>query len=221
MKIISMINFPKTYITKNQNIDELLSSTKYSLKHFLKVASNNKKLIEQPFIYLKEIMANAEIDKNSFQLYRLFFRVENKVSNIKGTGLSGGERAELNLLHHLKEAKKSDILLIDEIEPSFDNLYINLELLKIIKEIAKDTIVVISTHNNLGVLLEPQNLIYTDYYDDEKEETVYKQYYGHFNDDLLKSISGEEISTRQIYIEMMEVEMKHMIKGEIYESFNR
>lgn len=217
--------FQKTYITKNQNIDELLSSTKYSpKKHFSKKeASNNKKLIEQPFIYLKEIMANTEIDKNSFQLYRLFFRVENKVSNIKGTGLSGGERAELNLLHHLKEAKKSDILLIDEIEPSFDNLYINLELLKIIKEIAKDTIVVISTHNNsLGVLLEPQNLIYTDYYDDEKEETVYKQYYGHFNDDLLKSISGEEMSTRQIYIEMMEGgDEAYDKRGEIYESFNR
>ena len=72
------------------------------------------------------------------------------------------------------------------------------------------------------MLLEPQNLIYTDYYDDEKEETVYKQYYGHFNDDLLKSISGEEMSTRQIYIEMMEGgDEAYDKRGEIYESFNR
>lgn len=216
--------FQTTYLTKNQNIDDLYKSTKYSpQKDIKKSVSESNKLVNEPFNYLKDIVDNKDIDKSKFDLYKIFFRTENNVINLQGTDLSGGQRAELNLLNHLKEAKKSDILLIDEIEPSFDNIYINQDLLTIIREIAKESIVVLSTHNNsIGVLLEPDNLIYTDYYYDEKnKKTVYKQYFGHYSSDKLLSVDGIEKSTKQIYIDMMEGGSDpYKKRGSIYESFD-
>lgn len=216
--------FQTTYLTKNQNIDDLYKSTKYSpQKDIKKSVSESNKLVNEPFNYLKDIVDNKDIDKSKFDLYKIFFRTENNVINLQGTDLSGGQRAELNLLNHLKEAKKSDILLIDEIEPSFDNIYINQDLLTIIREIAKESIVVLSTHNNsIGVLLEPDNLIYTDYYYDEKnKKTVYKQYFGHYSSDKLLSVDGIEKSTKQIYIDMMEGgSHPYKKRGSIYESFD-
>ena len=47
--------------------------------------------------------------------------IKYKVINQKGTEISGGEKAEFNLLKELDDAKNYDILLLDEPESSFDN----------------------------------------------------------------------------------------------------
>ncbi|TOA26957.1 hypothetical protein, partial [Vibrio parahaemolyticus] len=58
------------------------------------------------------------------ELYKLFTKVSYRILNKYGTTVSGGERSEYRLLKSLHDAKDYDILLIDEPESSFDNVFL-------------------------------------------------------------------------------------------------
>ncbi len=55
------------------------------------------------------------------------------MKNKYGFNVSGGERAEFNLLTEIQDALKYDLLLIDEPESSFDNLFLKHDVNQLIK----------------------------------------------------------------------------------------
>lgn len=113
----------------------------------------------KPFDYLT-LLVNNELDRAS--LYNLFCKVEYQVLNEYGKPVSGGEMTEFNLLQKLNDARHYEMLLIDEPESSFDNLFLKENVNKILKEISKELPVVVVTHNNtVGILLKPDYIIYT------------------------------------------------------------
>lgn len=118
------------------------------------------KFYDKPFSYIKEL-EKIQIDKS--KIYKAIVNFKIIVLNERNTELSGGERAEYNLLHELKSADNYDVLLLDEPEASFDNPFIKTYIVDIIKKISNKTTVFLSTHNNtLGMLLKPNKIIYTE-----------------------------------------------------------
>ena len=98
-----------------------------------------------PYKYLQELI-NMDIDETSY--YKYFMNVEFKILNRYGLAVSGGDRAEFNLLKEIKDALQYDMLLIDEPESSFDNLFLKDRVNKLIKSISKQIPVIIATHNS-------------------------------------------------------------------------
>lgn len=139
------------------------------------------------------------------QLYKTLFKYKTRACNSANADLSGGEKAEFNLLSSLKDAENYDFLLIDEPESSFDNVFLNEFVIKAITDISKNTTVFISTHNNsLGVLLKPDTLIYSQRIKNEDNSYSYKLYYGNYLDKYLFCKDGSKVNTSDIYITTME-----------------
>lgn len=151
---------------------------------------------DKPFTYIKKL-EKSQIDKST--IYKAIVNFKISVLNERNTELSGGERAEYNLLRELKSADNYDILLLDEPEASFDNPFIKTYIVDIIKKISNKTTVFLSTHNNtLGMLLKPNKIIYTEACDND----IYKVFTGDFGAKYLKSKDGE---TRNTYNHVMDV----------------
>ena len=159
-------------------------------------------------------MDKSEIPKSN--LYKALLNFEIKVLNDKGNELSGGERAEYNLLREIKGAEQYDILLLDEPEASFDNPFIKDYIIDIIKNISQKTTVFITTHNNsLGILIRPNKLIYTS-----NDEDGFKVYTGEFGSKNLTTVNGDSIISYQTILNVMEAgEQAYKERSQIYESF--
>ena len=113
-----------------------------------------------PIQYLNELKA-AGVDSD--RIYKLFAAIDYKILNSSGLPVSGGERSEFNFLQKIKDAILCDILIIDEPESSFDNLFLKNEVNKFIKEMAENMPVIISTHNNtIGGSIKPDYILYTE-----------------------------------------------------------
>ena len=67
------------------------------------------------------------------QILNGLMQINVTVLNSGGNELSGGERAEFNLLKELKDSDTFDVLLLDEPEASFDNPFIKESVAGIIK----------------------------------------------------------------------------------------
>ena len=84
------------------------------------------------------------------------------ILNQYGCEVSGGERAEFNLLQEINDAYQYDMLLIDEPESSFDNIFLKERVNRIIKEISQTMPVVIVTHNStVGASIHPDYVVNT------------------------------------------------------------
>lgn len=115
---------------------------------------------ENPYEYLQELEKIDGLEEADF--FRYFVRIEYKILNADGFEVSGGERSEFNLLQEIQDAQKYDLLLIDEPESSFDNLFLKKEVNEIIKDISKNMPVVLVTHNNVvGASIRPDYLLCT------------------------------------------------------------
>src|SRR5690606_29354127 len=127
--------------------------------------------------------------------YRYFVKIDYKVLNKDGFEVSGGERSEFNLLQEIQDAQRYDMLLIDEPESSFDNLFLKNEVNQLIKDISKTMPVVLVTHNStVGASIKPDYMLYT------KKEVVdgkiqYRIYSGAPSSIKLTSTKGENLST--------------------------
>ena len=113
-----------------------------------------------PLEFLKELkkIDGFGIDNR----YKLFCNIECSILNSYNKDVSGGEMAEFNFLSLLKGARKYELLLIDEPESSFDNIFLKESIINIIKEISRDLPVVLVTHNNtVGISINPDYIIYT------------------------------------------------------------
>lgn len=157
---------------------------------------------EDPYEFLRRLKAIDKLEPVDY--YKYFVNIKNVILNKYDCPVSGGERAEFNLLQKVNDALEFDMLLIDEPESSFDNLFLKNELNDLIKTISKTIPVIIVTHNNtVGASIKPDYIIYT------KKEVVddkvsYHIYSGRPTDKMLKGINGEIIKNHEILLNCLE-----------------
>lgn len=169
-----------------------------------------------PLKYVEKLIA-ANIDSN--QIYRLFVGVEYDTLNASGLKVSGGERSEFNFIQKIQDAVLSDILIIDEPESSFDNIFLKNEVNKFIKEMAEMMPVVVSTHNNtIGSSIKPNYILYT-----EKSivdnKPVFAVYSGFPTSQKLKDTKGNEVENYNITLDSLEAgEEAYKERKDIYET---
>lgn len=160
------------------------------------------KFYSNPYKYLNEL---KKLDIEPTEYYKFFVDVQTITLNKHGFPVSGGERSEFNLLNEISDSFKSDILLIDEPESSFDNIFLKDEVNELIKDISKKIPVVVVTHNNtVGASIKPDYVAYT-HKEIENDEVVYKIYSGYPSDKVLKNVNeAEEISNYNIILNCLE-----------------
>lgn len=155
----------------------------------------------EPLIYLRKLVdAGIETSK----LYKLFVGIKYNILNNSGLRVSGGEQSEFIFLQKIKDARTKDILLIDEPESSFDNMFLKKDINKFIMDIAAMMPVVVSTHNNtIGGSIQPNYVLYTEKRM-EGGQVSFRLYSGKPTDEILKTVDGEETENYQITIESLE-----------------
>ena len=138
------------------------------------------------------------------EYYEYFAKVEHIILNKYGSEVSGGERAEFNLLQEINDAYQYDMLLIDEPESSFDNIFLKERVNHIIKEIAQSMPVVIVTHNStVGASIHPDFVVNTVRKIVGKEPH-YEIYYGEPSSKTLRNASGDTISNLEVTLNCLE-----------------
>lgn len=172
--------------------------------------------------YIKDL-ANAGIDVGD--LYKVFVQIKTTILDSSGKKISGGQRAEYNLLKNIQDAQNYDYLLLDEPEGSFDNPFLKEAVIELIKEIGATTTVFVSTHNStLGTLLNPNYILTTKFnfenFTAQKESSEYFEVYGnYFSQKKLLTYDGKEIDNYSVLIENMEAgETAYESKAELYKS---
>ena len=135
--------------------------------------------------------------------YKFFVKIDYRILNSDGIKASGGERSEFFLLDEIGEAQSYDMLLIDEPESSFDNIFLKEDVNKIIKELSKTMPVVLVTHNNtVGASIKPDYLLYTK--KDKEEEIIWRIYSGSPSDIELHSLDGQKVKTLDVFMGCLE-----------------
>lgn len=169
-----------------------------------------------PIQYLNELKA-AGVDSD--RIYKLFAAIDYKILNSSGLPVSGGERSEFNFLQKIKDAILCDILIIDEPESSFDNLFLKNEVNKFIKEMAENMPVIISTHNNtIGGSIKPDYILYTEK-KIQANEPHFNIYSGYPTAKYLKDVNGNAIENYQITMNSLEAgEQAYSERKDIYET---
>lgn len=160
------------------------------------------KSYDVPFTFIQKLK-DTTIESTSY--YKYFVKVEYKILNSLGTVVSGGERTEFNFLSKVKDAMMYDILIIDEPESSFDNIFLKNEVNTLIKEMSRKMPVIVSTHNStIGGSIKPDYIIYTEKSIGQSGEVVYKVYEGMPDSKLLKTSSGDSIENYKITMNSLE-----------------
>jgi hypothetical protein len=157
---------------------------------------------EDPYRYLQALRSNESLTRS--ELYKLFVKISYKILNKDGFEVSGGERSEFRLLHEIMDAQNYDVLLIDEPESSFDNLFLKSDVNQILRKISESMPVVVVTHNNtVGASVCADYLLYAR---KEKEDgkVVYRIYSGYPTDKKLFSVDGKSISSHEIVMNSLE-----------------
>lgn len=175
----------------------------------IKAASGTKLAFSEAFRkydnahnYLRELMRIEGLP--TADLYKLFVKISYRVLNKDGHEVSGGERSEFRLLHEIADAQNYDLLLIDEPESSFDNLFLKSEVNQILKAISETMPVVVVTHNNtVGASVGADYLLYTT---KEFEDGVprYRIYSGYPTDKKLSSVEGDVINSHETLLNSLE-----------------
>ena len=154
-----------------------------------------------PYSFLNSL---KEIGLEETDYHKYFVDIEYRTLNKHGFNVSGGERSEFNLLHEIGDALQYDLLLIDEPESSFDNLFLKNDVNELLKEISKEIPVVIVTHNStVGASIRPDFIVYTKKKIDG-DQVKYQLFYGYPSDKQLKSIDGEAIDNYDILLSCLE-----------------
>jgi hypothetical protein len=137
-------------------------------------------------------------------LYKLFVKVSCRILNKDGATVSGGERSEFRLLEEIADAQRYEILLIDEPESSFDNLFLRSNVNRMIKAMSEKMPVVVVTHNNtVGASIGADYILHTVKLVKDGEAT-YRIYTGHPGDLVLRSAAGEVISSHGAILDSLE-----------------
>jgi hypothetical protein len=157
---------------------------------------------DAPYVYLQELLADEGLPRA--ELYKLFAKINYRVLNKDGYEVSGGERSEFRLLQEIADAQNYDVLLVDEPESSFDNLFLKSDVCKILKDISDTMPVVIVTHNStVGASIGADYLLYTRK-EIEGGEVAYRIYSGYPSDKTLFSVDGKSIKCHEIMMDSLE-----------------
>jgi len=157
---------------------------------------------EYPYAYLQMLLANDALTRS--ELYKLFVKINYRILNKDGFDVSGGERSEFRLLQEIKDAQNFDVLLIDEPESSFDNIFLRSDVNQIIRHISTAMPVVVVTHNStVGASIGADYVLYTKK-TVEDSQVVYRLYSGHPTDLTLQALDGRKISNHEITLNSLE-----------------
>lgn len=157
---------------------------------------------ENPYAYLQELLTNDALTRS--ELYKLFVKITYRILNRDGFEVSGGERSEFRLLQEIKDAQNYDILLIDESESSFDNLFLRSDVNQIIREISTTMPVVAVTHNStVGASIGADYILYAKKTVEDGKVT-YRLFSGYPTDLHLTSLDGRTISNHEITLNSLE-----------------
>lgn len=208
-EIVSKLHLEKVIDSKEIRGFKVIAKTKkFTGALQLQKKSKSKLVFSDAFINYNNpykfliSLKNIAIEETDY--YKYFVDIEYKTLNKYGFPVSGGERSEFNLLHEISDALKHDILMIDEPESSFDNIFLKNEVNELIKEISKEIPVIVVTHNStIGASIKPDYLIYTTKVIDN-EKLVYKVFFGHPMSKILKNSDGEEIQNIDILFNCLE-----------------
>ncbi|MBR9776728.1 MAG: histidinol-phosphatase [Cytophagales bacterium] len=155
----------------------------------------------EPFSYVQKLRETGVEDAN---LYKFFVKIESVTLNKDGFKVSGGERSEFNLIHEIKDATKYDILLIDEPESSFDNLFLRKEINSLIKDMSQLMPVVVVTHNStVGASIKP-NFVAITHKSIEDKEFIYRIFSGYPSDKELVCSDGTKIKNYEAILNCLE-----------------
>ena len=171
---------------------------------------------EDPIQYIDELK-KAGVDSD--RIYKLFAAIDYRILNSSGLPVSGGERSEFNFLQKIKDSILCDILIIDEPESSFDNIFLKNEVNKFIKEMAESMPVIISTHNNtIGGSIKPDYILYTEK-KIEADGPHFNIYSGYPTAKTLKDVEGNSIENYEITLNSLEAgEQAYSERKDIYET---
>lgn len=174
--------------------------------------TNEFQYYNSPYLYINALL-DAEVPKN--QIYKAIVDVEYVALNNNDSEISGGERAEYLLYNQIKSGENYDLILIDEPESSFDNIYLNENIKTLINNLSKKTTTFIVTHNHiLGVMLNADKILYTCI-----EDGKYKIYTGKMSSKKFKCDDGSEKNTADIIMETMEAgKESYCERRQIYEN---
>lgn len=160
------------------------------------------KKYKDPYAYLGELKINEDVAPADY--YKLFAKVSCRILNKDGYAVSGGERSEFRLLHEISDARNYDLLLIDEPESSFDNLFLKSEVNQILKSLSETMPVVVVTHNStVGASIGADYLLFTTKII-ENGEARYRIYSGHPTNKTMKSTDGQAIASYETLLDSLE-----------------
>lgn len=155
-----------------------------------------------PYKYLRCLLSIENLSRAD--LYKLFTKISYRILNEDGFEVSGGERSEFRLLQEISDAQNYDILLVDEPESSFDNLFLKSDVNQILKSISETMPVVVVTHNStVGASVGADYLLYTQK-EIEDGQVVYRVYSGYPTDKALSSVDGKTIKSHEIMMDSLE-----------------
>ena len=157
--------------------------------------------VSDPYRYLLGLAEMDDIPEADY--YKYFVYVDYQILNQYNFPVSGGERAEFRLLQEIDDAHRYDMLLIDEPESSFDNLFLRDRVNQIIRELAENMPVILVTHNNtVGASIRPDYLVYTKRV--IGDDVTYERYFGLPSSKELTSFSGASIKNFQVILDCLE-----------------
>ena len=158
---------------------------------------------DHPYDFLQVLKQKNELADSDY--YKYFVNVKYEVLNRFGTKASGGERSEYNLLQNLEDAARSAVLLLDEPESSFDNIFLKDGVNTLLKELSKQIPVIIATHNNtIGASVHPDYLIYTQKEILQGGEIKYHLFAGYPSSTKLIDLEGNTINRRDVMLDCLE-----------------
>ncbi|QDT66900.1 phosphotransferase [Calycomorphotria hydatis] len=157
---------------------------------------------DDPYRFLHAIQEVKTLHRT--EIYKYFSKITYTILNGDGYEVSGGERSEFRLLQEIADAQNYDILLIDEPESSFDNLFLESSVNEMIREISECMPVVVVTHNStVGASISADYVIVAQ---KEKSEggIEYRLYSGHPSNSILSSRDGREIANYDAMMNSLE-----------------
>lgn len=159
-----------------------------------------------PIAFIKCLKGKPEI--NNSEIYKFFITIDYKILNKHNLEVSGGEQSEYNLLNSIQDAKNYEMLMIDEPESSFDNIFLKDDVNTMLKSLAEEMPVIVVTHNNtIGGSIHPNYMLYTEKVI-ENGKPQFTIYYGHPGDKKLKSKDGKEIDNYTMQLDSLEAGQK-------------
>lgn len=186
-------------ITFTKPIENATDLNKIGIKK--RLYSNAFKLYNNPYNYLQAL---REIGIEDSELYKFYVKIESKTLNNDGFEVSGGERSEFNLIHEIKDATTYDMLLIDEPESSFDNVFLKQEINTLIKDMSQLMPVVVVTHNStVGASIKPNYIAITQK-SIEDGKFIYRVFTGYPSDKELISSDGIRIKNYDAILNCLE-----------------